>query len=111
MSFRQSIGSKGMCWVELKSNYGDNIPMYILVFVIETVEGKLTDGSGFSCVISEAGVLTSDRSEAVSSPAPDHRLEQRRYVHQVFLLAGSILKLSRPIKHQTVRVRRVGMLQ
>ena len=51
------------------------------------------EGSGFSYIISEAGVLTSGRSEAVSSPAPDHQPKRTRYVHQVFLLAGSILKL------------------
>ena len=62
-------------------------------FVIEAVEGKLTDGSGFSYIISEARVLTFGHSEAVSSPAPDHHLKRTRYVHQVFLLAGSILKL------------------
>ena len=53
-------------------------------FVIEAVEGKLVDGSGFSSVISEAGVLTSGCAEAVSSPTPDHHLKRMRYVHQVF---------------------------
>ena len=57
-------------------------------FVIEAVEGKLVDGSEFSSVISEAGVLTS----GVSLSIPDHHLKRMRYVHQVFLLAGSILK-------------------
>ena len=51
-------------------------------------------------IISEAGVLTSGRSEAVSSPAPDHHLKRTRYVHQVFLLAGSILKLEAFEAHQ-----------
>ena len=60
-------------------------------FVIEGFEGKLIDGSGFSYVISEAGVLTSGRAEAVSSPTPDHHLKRMRYVHKVFLLAGSII--------------------
>ena len=69
-------------------------------FVIEAVEGKLTDGSGFSYIISEAGVLTSGRSEAVSLPAPDHHLKRTRYIHQVFLLAGSILKLEAFEAHQ-----------
>ena len=66
--------------------------------MIEAVEGKLTDGSGFSYIISEAGVLTSGRSEAVSSP--DHHLKRTRCVHQVFLLAGSILKLEASEAHQ-----------
>ena len=75
-------------------------------FVIEAVEEKLTDGSGFLYITIEAGVLKSGRSEAVSSPAPDHHLKRTRYVHRVFLLAGSI------IKHQPVHVRkRIGMLQ
>ena len=52
----------------------------------------LVDGSGFSYVISEAGVLTSCCAETVSSPTPDHDLKRMQYVHQVFLLAGSILK-------------------
>ena len=70
-------------------------------FVNEAVEGKLTDGSGFSYIISEAGVvLTYGRSEAVSSPAPDHHLKRTKYVHQVFLLAGSILKLEAFEAHQ-----------
>ena len=69
-------------------------------FVFETVEGKLTDVFGFSYIISEAGVLTSGRSEAVSSPAPDHHLKRTRNVHQVFLLAGSILKLEAFETHQ-----------
>ena len=56
-------------------------------FGIEAVEGKLVDGSGFSSVISEAGVSTSSRAEAVSSPTPDHHLKGLRYVHQVLLLA------------------------
>ena len=69
-------------------------------FVIEAVEGKLTDGSRFSYIISEAGVLTSGRSEAISSLAPDHHLKRTRYVHQMFLLAGSILKLEAFEAHQ-----------
>ena len=59
-------------------------------FVIESVKGKMVDGSGFSTVFSEAGVL--NRSEAVSPPTPDHHLKRMRYVHQVFWLVGSILK-------------------
>ena len=61
-------------------------------FVIEAMQGKLTDLSGFASVICEAGVLTSGRAEAVSSPTADHHLKRTRYVHQVFLMAGSILK-------------------
>ena len=57
-------------------------------FVIEAVEGNLVDGSEFPPVISEDGVLTT----GVSSSIPDHHLIRMRYVHQVFLLAGSILK-------------------
>ena len=56
------------------------------------MEGKLTDLSGFVSVISEAGVLASDRADAVSSPTADHHLKRTRYVHQVLIMAGSILK-------------------
>ena len=61
-------------------------------FVIQAVEGKVTDGSGFASVISEAGVLTSGRAESVTHSSTDHHLKRTRYVHQVFLMAGSILK-------------------
>ncbi|MES9879449.1 MAG: hypothetical protein ABW185_01030 [Sedimenticola sp.] len=61
-------------------------------FVLEAVEGKLVDGSGFSYIIGEAGVLTTGRAEAVSTPSADHHMKRTRYVHQVFLLAGSVLK-------------------
>ena len=56
------------------------------------IQWKWTDLSGFASVINEAGVLTSGRAEAVSSPTADHHLKRTRYVHQVFLMAGSILK-------------------
>ena len=54
--------------------------------------GKLSDLSGFESVVDEAGVLKSGRAEAVSSPTADHHLNRTRYVHQVFLMAGSILE-------------------
>ena len=47
-------------------------------FVIEAVKGQLVDGFGYLSVISEAGVLTPVRAEAVSSPTPDHHLKRMR---------------------------------
>ncbi|MES9881863.1 MAG: hypothetical protein ABW185_13375 [Sedimenticola sp.] len=60
-------------------------------FVIEAIEGKLTEGSGMAVMACKAGILTTGRAESFSAK-PDHHLKRTRYTHQVFLLALTILK-------------------
>ena len=60
--------------------------------VIEAVWGVLTDASGYEWCISETEILTTGLSEVVSSPRVVHHLTRARYVRQMFLIEGSILK-------------------
>ena len=65
-------------------------PLHI-EFVIESMLGKLTDGSGFTDIINLSGVLTSGREESLTSSTDSH-LKRVRYTHQAFLLACLILR-------------------
>ena len=58
-------------------------------FVIEAVEGKITEGSGMAAMACRAAILTTGRAESFSSQ-PDHHLKRTRYFHQVFLLVLAI---------------------
>ena len=67
---------------------------------------KLTVLSGFASVISEAGMLASDRAEPVFSPSADHHIKRTRCVHQVFLVAGFIPKREAFVVYQVQEVPR-----
>ena len=70
------------------------------------MELKSADLSGYASVISEAGMLASDRAEPVFSHSADHHIKQTRCVHQVFLVAGSIPKREAFVAYQVQEVPR-----
>ena len=61
-------------------------------FVIEAIEGKLTDGSGMSAIACKAGFFTAGSADLFTTK-PDRHLKLTRYTHnQLFLLTLSIHK-------------------
>ena len=65
-------------------------PLHI-EFVIEAIEAKLLEKSGFIDIIRAANILTSGRAESVVAGTDKH-LKRVRYTHQVFLAACLIIK-------------------